>query len=730
MAVRGLLLCGLVTVITISLAVVIAASGQQKREMKQEERDAMQQRQRFLIYKAALECRDYLANLTTPDGVYCDAVFDSIMCWPYSPAGTVARKPCPAIIFNFNTAEYATRICQEDGTWGPPPPDANRSNIPVKGWTNYSACQRHGPSSRHVPVIIKEHMPVINLISRIGYSISLVSLAVATFIMVKIKRLHCQRNVIHINLFVTFIVRAVICLLRDSLLVQGLGLPKDIRYDQDGDIEFNPYGPHWECKLLFTLFYWSLCSNYMWIFVEGLYLHTLIFFAVFDQKVIFKWYIVIGWVTPFCFVLAWLLVRIFHNDTLCWNTHEDGYYWILNGPIVITICMNFFFFLNIVRVLYTKLRASTSDDSHRYRKLAKSTLVLIPLFGVYYIFFIIITNQNHRHAGLEVGLFYAEMTLNSFQGMVVAILFCFTNGEVRSELTKRWQRQMLRRQSVASLRSSRAMSTTSFFLPRERPSFSGPSRRGSRFPNVQSCLSIKSMGANGEAGGGGGGTGRLGTSTTTTTKFPKPKSSPCLRSAAAVAEPEVTEREPNGGPDLYLHVPGMTSPTFLHTEGNGGSSGGGGGGGSHYLGLPDGGDCKVKVGDGGGVVTVDSANNNNNNGVVVVVPPFSSSSPSSSPHVTVRSDSRQDQSDQQQQQQQRSSATQDTGRNTTRSTATARDGERDKSAPPRGKSTVGNGLGGVDKGKTPPCSWATEEEVEEEEEEEEIRGVPRKTLPC
>lgn len=536
MASRGLIvvLLPLLMLLVLLLALhVLAASGYEQEAMNEEQRRRYQFEQWKRIKEAGEECQKILANLTEPtDGVYCDALFDDILCWPYTPAGTVATKSCPALIFNFNTAEFATRICQEDGSWGPPPPDANRTNTTAalaKGWTNFTACHRRpsGPP-KYVPIIIKEHMPVINLISRIGYSISLVSLVVATTIMVKIKRLHCQRNVIHINLFVTFIVRAVICLLRDSLLVQGLGLPKDVRYDHNGDIEFNPHGPHWECKLLFTLFYWSLCSNYMWIFVEGLYLHTLIFFAVFDQKVIFKWYIIIGWVTPFCFLIPWVLVRIFHNDTLCWNTHEHGYYWILKGPIVISICMNFFFFLNIIRVLYTKLRASASDDSHRYRKLAKSTLVLIPLFGVYYIFFIVITNQNHRHPGLEVGLFYAEMTLNSFQGMVVAILFCFTNGEVRSEMIKRWQRHMLRRQSVASLRSSRAMSTTSFFL-KERTSFSGPSRRGSKFPNVESCVSIRSMEANGDA------IGRTGS------KFPKPKSSPCLRAAAAETNDAGTE---------------------------------------------------------------------------------------------------------------------------------------------------------------------------------------------
>lgn len=50
-----------------------------------------------------------------------------------------------------------------------------------------------------------------------------------------------------------------------------------------------------------------------------------------------------------------------------------------------------------------------------HRKLAKSTLVLIPLFGVYYMFFIVINAHNTANPTLEVVLFYLEMTLNSFQ---------------------------------------------------------------------------------------------------------------------------------------------------------------------------------------------------------------------------------------------------------------------------------------------------------------------------
>ena len=53
---------------------------------------------------------------------------------------------------------------------------------------------------------------------------------------------------------------------------------------------------HWECKLIYTLLQYTFSANYMWIFVEGLYLHTLIFFAVFSKsRRFFSMYIIIGW---------------------------------------------------------------------------------------------------------------------------------------------------------------------------------------------------------------------------------------------------------------------------------------------------------------------------------------------------------------------------------------------------------------------------------------------------
>ncbi|CAL1526555.1 unnamed protein product [Lymnaea stagnalis] len=412
---------------------------------------------------AYFECMMLLRNATPPDdgGVYCEPLWDNIMCWPnFTRAGETVKQNCAGYVKKFNPSEMAERYCLKDGTWMRHP-DKGINNT----WTNYLYCHESD-----LPQILEANMPIIVKISTIGYSLSLTFLIIATAVMVFFRRLHCQRNTIHINLFTSFMLRAIISLLRNGLLVQGFALPRDVIFRLNGEMILKE-GMHWECKLLNTLWQYSLGANYMWIFVEGLYLHTLVFFAVFSQsKKFFKLYIVIGWVFPLFFLIIWVILRIHKDNTFCWNTHDKGFYWVLDTPICTSIVINFFFFLNIIRMLFTKIRSTITRDPGRYRKLAKSTLVLIPLFGVYYIYFIAI----NYHPDMDVGVIhlYMEMTLNSFQGTVVAFLFCFLNGEVRAEVLKKWNRHWLRRQSIVSGRSSRAFSTTSFYIGRERQSVS------------------------------------------------------------------------------------------------------------------------------------------------------------------------------------------------------------------------------------------------------------------
>ncbi|CAM4603262.1 unnamed protein product [Leuciscus chuanchicus] len=176
------------------------------------------------------------------------------------------------------------------------------------------------------------------------------------------------------------------------------------------------------CKVTVLLFIYFLATNYYWILVEGLYLHSLIFMAFLSDSKYLWGFTLIGWGE-------------------CWELSAGNIKWIYQVPILTAIGLNFILFVNIVRVLATKIRETNAgryDTRKQYRKLAKSTLVLVLVFGVHYIVFV---GMPHTFDGLgwEVRM-YCELFFNSFQGFFVSIIYCYCNGEVQTEIKKTWTR--------------------------------------------------------------------------------------------------------------------------------------------------------------------------------------------------------------------------------------------------------------------------------------------------
>ncbi|KAL4646479.1 parathyroid hormone/parathyroid hormone-related peptide receptor precursor-like [Arapaima gigas] len=397
----------------------------------------------YLLFNAKRKCERAIKSKHKVSDGNCQPEWDGIVCWPEGLPGKVVATACPEYIYDFNHKGHAYRRCGSNGTW-----ELVSSNN--KTWANYSECAKFLPHYNHNHK--KEVFERLYMIYTVGYSVSLGSLMVAVVILGYFRRLHCTRNYIHMHLFVSFILRAISIFVKDVVLYSGSALEEMERVSVE-DLKSITEAPTADktqfigCKIVVTLFLYFLATNYYWILVEGLYLHSLIFMTFFSDRKYLWGFTLIGWGLPAVIVTAWASVRATLADTECWDLSAGNLKWIFQVPILAAIVVNFLLFLNIIRVLATKLRetnAGRCDTRQQYRKLLKSTLVLMPLFGVHYIVFMAMPYTEISEVPWQIQMHY-DMLFNSFQVLTTSHTFLHVTQHVhvQAEIKKSWSRRTL-----------------------------------------------------------------------------------------------------------------------------------------------------------------------------------------------------------------------------------------------------------------------------------------------
>ncbi|XP_036613688.1 glucagon-like peptide 2 receptor [Trichosurus vulpecula] len=383
--------------------------------------------QKWFQYKE--KCLIELQN--RPSGVYCNGTFDRYACWPHSPPGNVSI-PCPSYLpwWNKESPGRVYRRCLAGGTWQTL---ENSTDI----WRYDTECSEKYSLKENA-----EHhtlLSTLQIMYTLGYSLSLISLFLALIILLCLRRVHCTRNYIHMNLFGSFMLRALAILVKDIIVHNSYSKRPD---DENGWMSYLSESSSM-CRTAQVLLHYFVGANYSWLLVEGIYLHTLLGPLVLSQKRLLPRYILVGWAFPVLYVVPWWITRAKLENTGCWGTNKNmKIWWIIRGPILLSITVNFFIFLKILKLLISKLKAHQMCFSDYTYRLARSTLVLIPLLGVHEIVFSFVTDDQVKGSSKHIRLFI-QLTMSSFHGLLVAFLYCFANEEVKAELRKHWIRFLL-----------------------------------------------------------------------------------------------------------------------------------------------------------------------------------------------------------------------------------------------------------------------------------------------
>lgn len=341
---------------------------------------------------------------------FCPEIWDQLLCWPSTPAGTIANQPCPKLpLFNYST--YAFRECWSNGSWFVHP-------IYNRPWTNYSLC---------LPKDEYQFRSHINQLYVIGYSISLVALLLSLFIFIKFRTLRCTRIKVHIQLFLSYALANIMWIVYYHQVIDNISV-----YIENSI---------W-CQILHVLLKYLTLANYMWMFCEAVNLHITLVIVFISDNGILIWFYLVGWGLPVLFVTGYSCYRIFlEKDThLCWLTESYSANWILTIPLCISLILSLGFFAKVLRTIITVSSHQVENQQPKSAKrIAKAALILIPLFGLQHLLLAFRPNDLSFEHLFE----YLSVAIVSSQGLCVSVLFCFANEEVHHAVRTYFQRDFL-----------------------------------------------------------------------------------------------------------------------------------------------------------------------------------------------------------------------------------------------------------------------------------------------
>ncbi|KJH41355.1 hormone receptor domain protein [Dictyocaulus viviparus] len=320
----------------------------------------------------------------TDGSLWCNATYDTVLCWPPTPANTSVVLPCPPLK-GLDPTRQIVKSCDRYGRWAGKTEGVYENPW---GWTNFTVCFKMDYENVKIAQEVARNARKLEFV---GLGLSLVSLIVSIAIFSYFRRLRVFRNMLHLHLMIAILMVVVIRLVLyiDLILLE-------------------PF----VCEAMYSLLEYFKTVAFGWMFLEGLHLHNQLVLTVFNSEPRLTRYLLAGY------------------ERCLGSYYLEPEFWILDGPRMAELVVNLFFICNVIRVLWSKVRESHStSELDKMKKSVKAALMLIPLLGIPNIMQTIPFAPTRDNITIFAIWTYLASFTYMYQGLMITIIYCFTNKE-------------------------------------------------------------------------------------------------------------------------------------------------------------------------------------------------------------------------------------------------------------------------------------------------------------
>ena len=252
------------------------------------------------------------------------------------------------------------------------------------------------------------HDLVLSILTYVGLIISMLALASLFYLFVSKSKLHCERNTIHINLVIAlFLANTFFLFTGPAQYFKTL------------------------CQACAGLMHYFYTATFMWLLMECTHLFNAVVSGVFKGRLCCM--LPLAWGVPVLVVAGVLAVdpEAYGSDSRCWLSFDRGFIFAFIGPIILIVILNAILLgLIVYNLPNTVLKRDTRFYNNMMRGI-RHTAVILPLFGVTWLFGLFAVNEN------LVVFQYLFVIFNSLQGFFIFLAFGWFQPDVKRYMCSR-----------------------------------------------------------------------------------------------------------------------------------------------------------------------------------------------------------------------------------------------------------------------------------------------------